>query len=450
MSEKQQEEKITYMTQTPIPNLVWKLGIPTIISMLVSSFYNMVDTFFVGRISTQATAAVGVVFSLMTMLQAVSFLFGHGSGNYISRKLGEKKYKEANEMASTGFIYAIVAGCLIMIVGLLFLEPLSYFLGATDSILIFVKQYLGVILIGAPFIAGSFVLNNQLRFQGSASIAMVGIVSGAVLNIILDPIFIFYFELGVMGAALATVISQVVGFLLLWAGTRKGSNISIRLKNFSPDKEYMINIIRGGIPSLCRQGLGSVATIVLNQVAGPYGDSAIAAMSIVSRIAMFANSALIGFGQGFQPVCGFNYGAKLYKRVREAFYYCLKYSIIALVLLSLLGYIFAPNLIEFFREDKDVIEIGTIALRFLCITFPLNSYIILCNMMLQSIGRSLKASIVASARQGIFFLPAIIILPLLMGIRGIQISQAVADGFTFLLAVPLGLSVLNEFKQSDT
>lgn len=321
-----QEEKVVYMTTEPVNKLVCKMAVPTIISMLITSFYNMADTYFVGKLDTQSTAAVGVVFSLMALIQALGFFFGHGSGNYISRKLGAKEFEDASKMASIGFFSAFICGGLVLVLGLIFLEPLSVVLGSTKTILPYTKKYLSVILFGAPFMVSSLVLNNQLRFQGSAASAMVGIVSGAVLNIILDPIFIFQCNMGITGAALATVIGQLLGFLLLWNGTRKGENIHIKWKNFKPALYYYKEIVRGGVPSLCRQGLASIATMCLNHMAGGFGDAAIAGMSIVSRITMFANSALIGFGQGFQPVCGMNYGAKLYKRVKEGFWFCVKYA----------------------------------------------------------------------------------------------------------------------------
>ena len=443
-----QEEKFIYMTQTPIPRLVTSLAAPTIVSMLITSFYNMADTFFVGKINTSATAAVGVVFSLMALIQAVGFFCGHGSGNYISRKLGEKQIEDASKMAATGFFLALFLGCAIMILGLVFLEPLAYLLGSTDTILPYAKEYLRIILLGAPYMTASLVLNNQMRFQGSAAYAMLGIVSGAVLNIGLDPLFIFVFDMGVSGAALATIISQLVGFLLLLIGIKKSGNLKIRWKNFSFNQYYLEQIFQGGIPSLCRQGLASVSAVVLNHAAGGFGDAAIAGMSIVSRVSMFANSALIGFGQGFQPVCGFNYGAKLYHRVREAFWFCVKYAVIFLVLVSAIGIVFAPQTIALFRKDDiEVIEIGTYAMRMVWFTFPLGAWIVLCNMLLQSCGKALSASILSSARQGLFFIPILLITSYAMGLRGIQMSQSIADICTFILAIPLTVRFLKEIKQ---
>ena len=449
-----QQEKVAYMLSEPVPHLVCQMAVPTIISMLVTSFYNMVDSFFVGKINTQATAAVGVVFSVMALIQACGFFFGHGSGNYISRKLGAGEFEDANKMAATGFFSAFLTGVFLGVLGLIFLTPLARALGSTPTILPYTKDYLKIILFGCPFMMSSFVLNNQLRFQGSASYAMVGIVTGAVLNIVLDPVLIFTCGMGVAGAALATVISQAVSFFVLYGMSRKGGNIRAQLKNFSPSFYLYREMFRGGIPSLCRQGLASVAQICLNRSAGIFSgelsDAAIAAMSIVGRITMFANSALIGFGQGFQPVCGMNYGAKKYERVREGFGFCVKYATVFLVLVSAAGFVFANPLVTLFRrEDPDVIRIGTLALRLQCIVFPLNAWIVICNMMLQSIGKAVKASVVAAARQGIFFIPLIWILPFFFGLLGVQMCQTWSDVCTMLISVPMGIGVLREMKRME-
>ncbi len=444
------EAKRNYMLEEPVKKLVCRLAVPTILSMLVTSFYNMADTFFVGKINTQATAAVGVVFSLMAIIQAIGFLFGHGSGNYISRKLGAGEIEEAEKMSAAGFFTSFFAGVLIMTICMIFIEPLSYFLGSTETIQPYTVAYLRIILIGAPAMTASLVVNNQMRFQGSAFYAMIGIVSGAVINIALDPILIFGCGMGIAGAALATTISQYLSFLFLLIMIRKGGNIQIRFRNFKPSLHFYKEIIRGGIPSLFRQGLASVATICLNHAAGNYGDAAIAGMSIVSRIMMFVNSALIGFGQGFQPVCGFNYGAKRYERVIHAFFFCVKTAFFCLVGVSVVVFLFAPELVTVFRKgDPDVIEVGTAALRYSVAALPLSAWIIMCNMMLQSIGKGLKASIVASARQGIFFLPLIAILPYFFGLAGVEACQAVSDLFALSVSIPLGVSVIREMQRED-
>ncbi len=454
VSSMSQREKIEYLTTKPIPGLVCQMAVPTIISMLVTSFYNMADTYFVGKLDTEATAAVGVAFSVMALIQAIGFLFGHGSGNYISRKLGSGELEDAGIMAANGFFSAFFTGIVFTILGILFLEPLSMLLGAKIEFLGQTKEYLGIILVGAPFMMSQFVLNNHLRFQGSASYAMVGIVTGAVINIGLDPLFIFVFDMGVSGAAVATVVSQIISFTILWRISQKSESVKAQWKNFHPSVESYKNIMQGGLPSLCRQGLGSLATICLNRsagmFAGDYAVQAIAAMSVVSRVMMFANSTLIGFGQGFQPVCGMNYGAKKYGRVREAYWFCVKVAFFFLLAISIFGIIFAEPLISLFRKDDlEVIRIGSAALRFQCISFPLSAWIVLCNMYLQTIGKATKASVVAASRQGIFFIPLIWILPFFFGLTGVEISQMVSDIGAFLLSLPIGISVLREMKKQE-
>ena len=444
-----QDEKFQMMTEAPIPGLIGRLAVPTIISMLITSFYNMADTFFVGRVGTSATAAVGVAFPIMAVIQALGFFCGHGSGNSISRRLGSKDSGAAEQLAATGFFLALFLGIVVMGLGLVFLKPLCILLGSTDTILPYTELDLGIILIGAPYMTAQLVLNNQIRFQGNAFYSMIGITTGAVLNIALDPLFIFVFHMGIAGAALATILSQFVSFLMLLAGIRISKCIPIRFRNIRLHKDRLQEIMGGGLPSLFRQGLGSVATMTLNIAANPYGDAAIAAMSIVSRIMMFAGSALIGFGQGFQPVCGFNYGAKKFGRVREAFWFCMKVSTVVLFFLSIGGMLLSGHLIGIFRNDADVIRIGTTALQFQCLTFTLNGWIIMNNMMMQTMGKTVYASILASARQGLFFIPALLVLPRLFGLLGIQMAQAVADLCTVVITTVLCRIVMTQMRREE-
>lgn len=444
---KTKKNRYEYLTTTPINRLIPALAIPTIISMLVTSIYNMADTFFVGKISTQATAAVGLVLPVMAIIQALGFLCGHGSGNCLSRMLGAKKNKEASEMASTGFAISIILGLMITLAGYLLLTPIASLLGASHGTMSMTKEYLKIILLGAPFTTSQFVINNQLRFQGNANQAMIGILSGAVINVALDPLFIFTFHMGVAGAALATVMSQFISFTILLIQSRQGENIRLNIKNVHINKYYILEILNGGAPSLFRQGLASVSTVFLNVIAGKYGgDAAIAGMSVVTKVAMFAGSALIGFGQGFQPVCSFNYGAKLTKRVKEGFFFCIKYSTLFLILMAVAGYIYAPDIIRFFRNDNEVVKIGAKALRFQAISFPLMGCIVLSNMLLQSIGKGVKASIMSSARNGIFLIPCIIILPPIFGLTGVEMSQMWADVFSLIMAIPMSMSEIKKMK----
>ena len=446
----QQDAKFHKMTESPIGRLICSLAVPCIISMLVTSFYNMADTYFVGMLkSNAATGAVGVVFSMMSIIQAVGFFFGQGSGVYISRCLGQQNYDEASTMAATGFVCSLLTGFGICVAGQIFLEPLAYLLGSTDTILPYTKDYLRVILLGAPWMATSLVLNNQLRFQGSASYAMVGIVTGAVINIALDPLLMFVFDMGIAGAGWATIISQFISFSLLYIGCSKGSNIRIDLKKIRFKWFYFSRIIQGGLPSLSRQILASFATIYLNNAARAYGDAAIAAMGVVQRIMMFGASTMLGFGQGFQPVCGINFGAKLYHRVKEGFWFCVKYSTIFLAIIGGAGIIFAPQLIALFRDDPAVIEFGTAALRFQCLTFWVQGWLVMSAMMQQATGQTIPATFSSVARQGLFFIPSVLILPIFFDATGIQMAQSVADVGTFLVALPIQFSILRKLQKGE-
>jgi len=440
----QTDKRFKDMTETPVPRLIMRLAVPTVISMLVTALYNAADTFFVGRISTEAIAAVGLSFSVLAVIQAFGFFFGQGSGTCLSRMLGAGNKKEAGEIAATGLFLSMAFGVILALLAILFLSPLSIFLGATENTLKDTKDYLRIIVLGAPFMMGQFTLNNQLRFQGSAIYAMYGLLAGAVLNIGLDPLLIFGFKLGVSGAAFATVSGQVISFFILLYGCSRGENIRLKLSNIRVNHYYAGQIINGGAASLFRQGLAAVATAMLNRAAGIYGDAAIAGMSVTTRVMMFTASAMIGFGQGYQPVCGFNYGAGRKDRVKEGFFFCVKYGTIFLLIMSALCIIFAPSVIGFFRDDPAVIEVGKTALRFQAAALPLLAFTVITNMMLQAIGKGVKASITSAARSGLFFVPLILILPKLFGLTGVEATQAAADILSLLLAVPMAYSELKD------
>ena len=434
-----------FLTETPVKQLILRLAFPTILSMLVTGIYNTADTFFVGKISTQATAAVGLVFSVMALIQALGFFCGHGSGNYLARMLGSGNNKEADEMASTGFVLSLILGVIVAALGLIFSDRIAFLLGATKTTLKDTKDYMRIILLGAPFMMGQFVINNQLRFQGSAMYAMAGLMCGALVNLVLDPLLILGFKMGVSGAAAATVSGQIMSFFVLLGGTRKGENIRLAVSNIKIGPHYIAEIINGGAPSLFRQGLAAVSTLLLNHAAGSIGgDAAIAGMSIVTRVMMLTVSALIGFGQGYQPVCSFNFGAGLYKRVREGFFFCVRYGTIFLVAGGALCFAFAPHIIGWFRDDPDVIAIGSEALRYQSCTLPLMAGIIMSNMMLQSTGKGVKASITASARNGLFFIPLILVLPNYFGLRGVELSQPISDILSLALSLPLAWTELRK------
>ena len=438
-------EKTRRMTTDPVEGLICRMAIPTIAIMMISALYNMADTYFVGRLGTSATAAVGVSFALMGIIQAMGFFFGQGAGNYISRQMGAGDFADAARMAATGFFASLVAGAVIAALGHWYLPEVAVFLGSTETILPHAKEYLYYILLAAPWMTASLALNTMLRYQGSALYGMVGMLTGAVVNIILDPILIFGFDMGVAGASLATMCSQMLGFGLLLAGCYRKGNIPVRLRNLSVRMADVRFIAVTGFPSLCRQGLASIAAVSLNQMAGSFGDAAIAAMSIVQRVGMFGMSALLGWGQGFQPVCGFNYGARRYDRVRRAFWFCVKSSSLVLLLLAVAGFVFSAEIITLFRgDDPEVVRIGSLALRFQAVMFPFMGWVTLNNMMMQSVNRPGRATVMALARQGLFLLPILFLLTPRLGILGIQLAQPLADVATLALSIPLGIGVLRE------
>lgn len=437
----------TYLTEAPVHRVILTMAVPTIISMLVTSLYNIVDTFFVGQINTQSTAAVGIVFSVMFFINSFGFFFGHGSGNYISRELGAKRHEKAEKMASTGFFFSLIFGFFFFIIGELLLHPLSIWLGSTSTILPYTEQYMGIILIGAPFMTSSLTLNNQMRLQGNARLAMYGIVTGAVLNCLLDPLFIFVFNWGIRGAALATIVGQIISFIILLFMTYKPGNIGIYWHNFIPSWKAVKEIFYGGSPSLSRQGLGCIATIALNIAAGVYGDAAIAAMSIVNRITMFVMSTVVGLGQGFQPLCGFCYGAELYDRMKSAYWFTVKIGTVFLLICTVIGISFSEELIALFRNDPDVIRIGSVALIWQLATYPLNAYTMTSNMMTQTCRKPWRANILAMSRRGLFFIPLIIILPHFFGILGVEMCQSWSDICAIALTIPVMIYTFKEFTK---
>lgn len=443
------EEKYAQMTETPVNKLIPGLAVPTIISMLVTSIYNMADTFFVSQIGTSASGAVGIMFSAMAMIQAIGFTLGMGSGNNISRALGNREEDRAGVFASVAFYTAAIIGMVILVFGTLFSRQMVYLLGATPTIAPYAQQYARYILIAAPFMMTSFVMNNILRAQGNAVFAMIGITTGGILNMILDPLFIFGFGMGISGAAVATMLSQMVSFgILFYQCNHQEGCIRIQGSNFRPTLTLYGDILHAGLPSFCRQGLASVAAVVLNFAAGPYGDAAIAAMSIVTRFMMFINSSLIGFGQGFQPVCGFNFGAKRYDRVLEAFWFCVKVAVVMLTVFGIVAFLCSrPIITAFRREDLQVIEIGTLALRLQLLTMPFQAWVIMVNMLTQSIGYGFRASIMAMGRQGLFLIPALLTFPRALGLLGLQMAQPVADMLTFVLATAIVAGILKELEQ---
>lgn len=439
------EEKRRQMLEEPVELLVCRLAVPTIITMMITAFYNMADTYFVGRLDTVSTAAVGLALPLMNIIQALGFFYGHGSGNYISGKLGAGDTKSAAVMGDTAAVLSLITGALIAAFGLVFNKRLAVMLGADDILMESTLEYISVLLVGVPFQMASFTMNNQLRFQGSAFYGMIGMASGSVLNVILDPIFISLLGMRVRGAALATVISQITAFLIL----RKMSGRLHLSSCFKPSKEIFTALLKFGSPSLFRQGIMSVAAVCLNHAAVVYGAAVIAAVSVVNKIVMLGGSVIIGFGQGFQPVCGFNSGAGQYGRVKKVYHFCIMIATLFMTLFGTAVYFFAPELIRFFRDDPEVVTSGTLLLRLQCFTAPFQGVIVMTNMIMQNMGRTIRATLLAIARQGLFFIPLLYILSGALGVFGIQITQAAADLLTAAVSIPMAVIVTKELSAKE-
>ena len=438
------------MTETPIPQLVLSLAAPTILSMLITSIYNLADTFFVGQISTSASGAVGVVSSLMAIIQALGFMLGHGAGTIISRSLGSRDTTAATRFASTSFFTALVFGVVLAVAGLGTLPHFMMLLGSTETILPHACAYARPILIAAPLMISSLVMNNILRYEGKASFAMIGLVTGGVLNIALDPLFMFVFGLGTAGAGIATALSQSISFCILLSMFLRGKTVSqFRLSAVTREARDFGRILLGGAPSFGRQGLNSIGGMLLNLAARGYGDAAVAGMSIVSRIFMFIISVAIGVGQGLQPVASFNYGARKYRRVRQAAIFTIEAAFCMLVVLVGLCWVNGDALIRLFRDDPAVTAVALPAFHYQCLAMLLHPIIVVANMTFQSVGASGRATFLACCRQGVFFIPLILILPRTHGLFGVEICQPIADVLTFLVSLPFLIAFLQQLGRMD-
>lgn len=441
------DSKYIKMTETPIPKLVIMLGIPTTISMLITNIYNMADSFFVSQISQSAGGATSVVFGIMTILQAFGFMFGHGAGSQISRFLGKQDKENASKYASTSFFYSLLCGLIILAFGLIFLEPLMYLLGSTDTILPYAKAYGMWILIAAPAMTSSCVLNNILRYEGMATLAMIGLTSGGILNIILDPVFIFGFDMGISGAGLATAVSQYISFgILFFMFLTKRTQSRISLVHIDKNLKTIGSIVKEGLPSFARQGLNSISTVVLNAQAKPFGDIAIAAMGYVSKTAGLIFSVGLGIGQGFQPVVGFNYGAKKYERVRKSSIFTYFFSMIFLGIISLGCYIFANEIMYIFGENAEVVKIGGVALKMFCISMLFFPVSVVATMLFQSIGKSVEALILSCLQNGLLLIPMYYILPIYFDIVGIQVARPLAYILSAFVSAPMLIVFLRKLK----
>lgn len=436
-NDKKELRRKAILNDSLLPLLV-KTSVPTIIGMLVMVIYNLTDTFFVGILNNKSmTAAIGTVFSFMSFIQAIGFWFGYGSGNIMSKKIGEHEEKEAEAISSIGILFAIVIGVLIAVLSWFFILPLSKFIGgsASESLLNFTVKYLKVIIISIPFGLYSITLYNQLRLCGNVKDGMIGLLTGMIVNMVLDPVLMFGFKLGFIGAGYATLIGQIIGCIVLTNLLRKNGNIAVNFKKAKINHERVYHILAGGMPNFSRQFITSIALILLNVVAAKYGDSVIAALTISSRILALAYMIMIGWGQGFQSICAMNYGAKQYDRVKKAFKLTVIWGTAFLIVSAILLYVFSEPLIKTMSKNKEVILVSSNILRMQCITLPLLGYFAISSMLMQNIGQYFWASIISISRQGIFYIPLLYILSNIFGQFGIYLLQPAADILSFALAV---------------
>ena len=440
------------MTKTPVPRLILGLSVPTIISMLVTNIYNLVDTAFVGQLGTSASGAVGIVFGFMTIIQAVGFLFGQGAGSILSRALGQKDKEKASVHATAGFLSSFTAGLIVEIFGLIFLSGMVRLLGSTETIAPYAETYITYILIAAPFMCSCLTLNNILRYEGKAALGMIGLMVGAVLNMAGDPILMFGLDMGIAGAGLSTAISQVISWLVLMFMFASGRTESkINLSSFKKIRPAMIgDIFATGFPSMLRQGLNSLATVLLNAQCAVYGDAAVAAMSIVSRITFFAFSLALGIGQGMQPVAAFNYGAGKYARLRKGFLFTAVIAESIIIVGCTFLIIFSGSLIGLFRDDPEVIEIGTRALILQSIASLCLPPCMTTEMLLQSTGKRLHASLLSSLRNGLLFIPTLLILAQLRGLSGIQEAMPISLALSLPITLPFAVGFFRRLPKEDT
>ena len=431
------EEQRRLMLTEPVGRLLFKKAAPTVLIQLITVIYNTADTYFVAKIDTGASAAVGVVFSLMAIIQAVGGSIGMGANSLISPMLGQKRVEDASTVGTSAALMSVLAGILITVLGLLFLRPLMVLIGARGEVLPYAVDYARFILIAAPFLTASFVLNSILRAEGQAVYSMLGMISGGILNLFIDPLLIFTCKMGIAGAALATMIGQMTSFTIMAIlFLRDRSIVKIRPKYVGRRVRVYLYIVRTGIPTLFRQGMASLSSALLNVQAAAFGAAAVAAISIANKLYMLVRHIVIGIGQGFQPIAGYCYGAKRYSRVKRVFWSATAAATVICVSIAAAVFFLREPVMIWFRDDPEVVAIGSAMLRFLCVTIPLMGFSTYVNQLYQSLGFAAGATFLASCRQGIFFVPLVFLLPALFGITGIEATQAGADLLTFFISIP--------------
>lgn len=445
-----QEEKFRQMTESPVRRLILTLAAPSILSNLVTSIYNLSDTFFVGSLGVEASGAIGISFVAMTAIQAVGFYFGQGIGNAASRGLGKQETEHACRLATNGLAYTLMMGALIAIVGNVFIDPLCRLAGSTETILPYARTFIGLTLLGAPFMCGALMLNTLMRFEGEAFYAMVAIMTGAILNIGLEPLFIYVLGMGIAGSALSTIICQAISFVILVIQLQRTGITTLSPAWLQPPSAAMLREINnGGVPSFVRQVMLGIATTLLNDAARPFGDPAIAGLAIVQRICAFGNYIQIGIGQGYQPVVGYNYGARKFSRIRRGYFFSVGAAVVSVLMVGILTCTFAPQLVSAFTPDAEAIQIATLSLRVESFTMAITGVAMITNFLLQTTGRMWRATILGACRLGLVLGPVVLVLPHLWGLLGVQLAQPVTDVITGLIALPLAWQVLRELRQEE-
>ena len=437
--QKRQDYRKTMMLTEPLPKVITKMAAPSIISFLITSIYNLADTYFVSSLGTNATAAVSVNASLDQIIMMAGSMLAVGAASYISRLLGAQKEERASKVFSVAFFAAVAFGAVVMALGIAFMHPMVRLLGATDTCEQYAVEYATYVLLVAPFMAANFVMNQCLRSEGSAMLSMIGMGFGGVLNCFLDPLFIFYLDMGVAGASIATAISKFVSFaILIFPYLTHRSLLRLSPRLFRPDGEIVGQIVSVGSSSLFRNGLAVISAIVLNNIAGGISDSVLAGIGVATKVMMFPFGVILGFGTGFQPVAGFNWGAKRYDRVEESYRFAARTAIIGAAVMGLLLAVFAEPLISLFaKTDPEMQAIGALAIRLQCLALPAHSWVAVVNMLCAGLGKALGAVLLSTARQGTCFLPIVFPMAYFWGATGVAAVQAVADVLSIALAVPL-------------
>ena len=436
--QKQQDRKLMMLNQ-PIHRVIPKMAIPTIVAFLINSIYSLADTYFVSSLGTNATAAVSVNASLDQLIMMCGSMLAMGANSYIARLLGKNEDRKASQVLSTAFFSAFAIGAMLLIFGTVFMVPMVRLLGATPTCEAYSIDYATYVLMAAPFMACNFVMNQCLRSEGSATLSMVGMGFGGILNIVLDPIFIFHFDMGVAGASLATAISKVVSFaILIFPYITRRSLLHLSIKNFKPTRDIVTEVVSVGSSSMFRSGLAVVAGILLNTLAGNISDSVLAGIGVCTKIMMFPFGIILGFGNGFQPVAGFNWGAKRYDRVKEAYRFSSRVAFWGSVAMAAFCIVFADQLIILFAgTDEEMRRIGAFAIITQAIALPIHAWVAIVNMLCVGLGNAKGAFALATARQGTCFIPILFPLAWIFGAYGVGSVQALADVLTMALAVPI-------------